>query len=208
MLTQLIATYGYWALGVIVALEGVGLPLPGETVLIAASIYAGTTHNLEILFIIVTATAGSIVGNIAGFWIGREGGYRLLLYYGHYIRLTEGKIKVGQYLFLRHGGKIIFFARFVAVLRVFAPILAGANRMSWSRFLQFNAAGAVIWATLYGAGSYYLGERIFLLTKYTVVAGTVGAIVIVFAAFVLIRRHETHLQIEAERALPGPLCSP
>ena len=103
MLSQLIAVYGYWAIGGIVAFEGVGLPLPGETVLIAAAVYAGATHDLEILFVIAAAAAGSILGNIAGFWIGREGGYRLLLHYGHYIRLTERKIKLGQYLFLRHG---------------------------------------------------------------------------------------------------------
>ncbi|HYA29752.1 MAG TPA: DedA family protein, partial [Acidobacteriota bacterium] len=166
MLSQLIATYGYWAIGGIVAFEGVGLPVPGETVLVAAAVYAGTTHDLEILLVIVAAAVGSILGSIAGFWIGWEGGYRLLLRYGHYIRLTESKIKLGQYLFLRHGGKIVFFARFVAVLRVFAAVLAGANRMSWSRFLLFNAAGGIIWATLYGAGAYYLGERALLLTKH------------------------------------------
>jgi membrane protein DedA with SNARE-associated domain len=208
MLTQLIATYGYWAIGGIIAFEGVGLPLPGETVLIAAAIYAGTTHDLDILFVIVAAAIGSILGNIAGFWIGREGGYRLLLRYAHYIRLTERKIKLGQYLFLRHGGKIIFFARFIAVLRVFAAVLAGANRMSWSRFLLFNAAGGIVWATLYGAGSYYLGDRVLLWTEHTGMAGMVGAIILVSAALVLLRRHEAHLQIEAEQALPGPLRAP
>jgi len=208
MLSQLIAVYGYWAIGGIVAFEGVGLPLPGETVLVAAAVYAGTTHDLEILFVIAAAAAGSILGNIAGFWIGREGGYRLLLHYGHYIRLTERKIKLGQYLFLRHGGKIVFFARFVAVLRVFSAVLAGANRMSWSRFLLFNAAGGIIWATLYGAGAYYLGERALLLTKYTGIAAAVGAIVLLSTILILLRRHEAHLQAEAERALPGPLRSP
>jgi membrane protein DedA with SNARE-associated domain len=176
--------------------------------LIAAAIYAGTTHDLDILFVIVAAAIGSILGNIAGFWIGREGGYRLLLRYAHYIRLTERKIKLGQYLFLRHGGKIIFFARFIAVLRVFAAVLAGANRMSWSRFLLFNAAGGIVWATLYGAGSYYLGDRVLLWTEHTGMAGMVGAIILVSAALVLLRRHEAHLQIEAEQALPGPLRAP
>ena len=140
MLAHLIQTYGYWAIGGIVALESMGFPLPGETVLVAAAIYAGTTHDLEILFVIVAAATGSVLGNIVGFWIGREGGYRLLLRYGHYVRLTERKIKLGQYLFLRHGGKIVFFSRFVAVLRAVAALLAGANRMNWSRFPTVGSA--------------------------------------------------------------------
>ena len=208
MLTHLIATYGYWAIGSIVAFEGVGLPLPGETVLIAAAIYAGTTHDLEILFVIVAAAIGSTLGNVAGFWIGREGGYRLLLHYGHYIRLTESKIKLGQYLFLRHGGKIVFFGRFIAILRVFTSILAGANRMSWSRFFLFNAAGGIVWATLYGALAYYLGEEVHSLTKYAGMLAAVGAIILFGAALIFLQRQQAHLQAEAERALPGPLCSP
>src|SRR5262249_61355927 len=131
MLTHLIATYGYWAIGSIVALEGVGLPLPGETVLIAAAIYAGTTHDLEILFVIVAAAIGSTLGNIAGFWIGREGGYQPLLHYGHSHRMTASKIKLGQHLFMRHGGKIVFFGRFVPVLHVLRATLAGRKRLGW-----------------------------------------------------------------------------
>ena len=208
MLAHLIQTYGYWAIGGIVALESMGFPLPGETVLVAAAIYAGTTHDLEILFVIVAAAAGSVLGNIVGFWIGREGGYRLLLRYGHYVRLTERKIKLGQYLFLRHGGKIVFFSRFVAVLRAVAALLAGANRMNWSRFLLANAASGVVWATLYGVGAYYLGKEAHFLTKYTGIAVAVAAIMLLGGAIILVRRQGARLETEAEKALPGPLCSP
>lgn len=199
MLAHLIQTYSYWAIGGIVALE---------TVLVAAAIYAGTTHDLEILFVIVAAATGSVLGNIVGFWIGREGGYRLLLRYGHYVRLTERKIKLGQYLFLRHGGKIVFFSRFVAVLRAVAALLAGANRMSWSRFLLANAASGVVWATLYGVGAYYLGKEAHFLTKYTGIAVAVAAIMLLGGAIILVRRQGGRLETEAEKALPGPLCSP
>ena len=208
MLAHLIQTYGYWAIGGIVALESMGFPLPGETVLVAAAIYAGTTHDLEILFVIVAAATGSVLGNIVGFWIGREGGYRLLLRYGHYVRLTERKIKLGQYLFLRHGGKIVFFSRFVAVLRAVAALLAGANRMNWSRFLLANAASGVVWATLYGVGAYYLGKEAHFLTKYTGIAVAVAAIMLLGGAIILVRRQGARLEAEAEKALPGPLCSP
>ena len=208
MLAHLIQTFGYWAIGGIVALESMGLPLPGETVLVAAAIYAGTTHDLEIIFVIVAAATGSVLGNIVGFWIGREGGYRLLLRYGHYVRLTERKIKLGQYLFLRHGGKIVFFSRFVAVLRAVAALLAGANRMNWSRFLLANAASGVVWATLYGVGAYYLGKEAHFLTKYTGIAVAVAAIMLLGGAIILVRRQGARLETEAEKALPGPLCSP
>jgi membrane protein DedA with SNARE-associated domain len=208
MLAHLIKTFGYWAIGGIVALESMGFPLPGETVLVAAAIYAGTTHDLEIIFVIVAAATGSVLGNIVGFWIGREGGYRLLLRYGHYVRLTERKIKLGQYLFLRHGGKIVFFSRFVAVLRAVAALLAGANRMNWSRFLLANAASGVVWATLYGVGAYYLGKEAHFLTKYTGIAVAVAAIMLLGGAIILVRRQGARLETEAEKALPGPLCSP
>lgn len=118
------------------------LPLPGEATLIAAAVYAGKTHHLNIWGVIAAGAAGAILGDNIGFWVGREIGYRLLLRYGHYVYLTDARIKLGQYLFLRHGGKIVFFGRFVAMLRAFTALLAGANNMSWPRFLLFNAAGS------------------------------------------------------------------
>ncbi len=96
--SHLLSVYGYWAIAGIVGLEGIGIPIPGETTLILAAVYAGSTHHLDIRLVIVAAAAGSIVGSIIGFWIGREIGYPLLLRYGHYVGLTESKIKIGQYL--------------------------------------------------------------------------------------------------------------
>ena len=201
----LLNTYGYWAVLVFVGIESIGIPFPGETMLLVAAIYAGTTHRLVILLVIVAAASGAILGDNIGFWIGREGGYRLLRRYGRYIRLEERRLKLGQYLFLKHGGKVVFFGRFVAVLRAFAAFLAGTNRMPWPRFLFFNAAGGIVWATLYGLGGYFLGDNIHRLT------GTIGIIAIVLAAIVIIgfllflRRNEHRLEEEAEKVFPGPL---
>src|SRR5215472_12892447 len=103
-LMHLLTTYGYLAVLVFVAIESTGIPFPGETMLIAASIYAGTTHHLSIVLVIAAAAAGAILGDNLGFWVGREGGYRLLRRFGHLIRLDERKLKLGQYLFHRHGG--------------------------------------------------------------------------------------------------------
>ncbi len=204
-LTHLLSAYGYWAVLIFVAIESTGIPFPGETMLIIAAIYAGTTHHLAIPFVIVAAAVGAILGDNLGFWVGREGGYRLLRRYGRYIRLEEHRLKLGQYLFRQHGGKVVFFGRFVAVLRAWAAFLAGTNRMPWPRFLAFNAAGGIVWATLYGLGGYALGDNVHRLTgPVGLVAVALGALAIV-AAIVYLRRNEARLQEEAERALPGPL---
>ena len=143
-LLHLLATYGYWAVLVFIAIESMGIPFPGETMLLVAAIYAGTTHHLSILLVIVAAASGAILGDNLGFMIGRVGGYRLLRRYGRFIRLDERKLKLGQYLFMKHGGKVVFFGRFVAVLRAWAAFLAGTNRMPWASFLLFKALGALL----------------------------------------------------------------
>src|SRR5579859_6905128 len=98
-LTHLLTAYGYWAVLVFVSIESIGIPFPGETMLLVAAIYAGTTHQLFIPFVIAAAASGAIIGDNIGFFIGREGGYRLLRRYGRYILLNERKLKLGQYLF-------------------------------------------------------------------------------------------------------------
>ena len=130
-LTDIIATNGYWIVVLATGLECLGLPLPGESILIAAAIYAGSSHALNIWLVIGAAAFGAILGNTIGFWIGREGGYRLLLRYGRHFGMTDDRIKPGQYLFLKHGGKIVFFGRFVAVLRVFVALFAANWRPSF-----------------------------------------------------------------------------
>src|SRR5947209_14716202 len=206
-LTHLLTTYGYWAVLVFVDIESIGIPFPGETMLLVAAIYAGRTHHLLIPLVIIAAATGAIMGDNIGFWIGREGGYRLLRRYGRYIRLEERRLKLGQYLFMRHGGKVVFFGRFVAVLRAWAAFLAGTNRMPWPRFLFFNAAGGIVWATLYGLGGYFLGDNVHRLTGPIGTVALVLAVLIIIAFLVFLRRNEHRLEEEAERALPGPLSA-
>jgi membrane protein DedA with SNARE-associated domain len=156
----LLATYGYAAIFVLVMLESAGIPLPGETILVSASIYASTSRGLDIRFVIGAAVAGAIVGDNIGFWVGRTFGQQLLARWGYLIGLDARKLKLGQYLFMRHGGKIVFFGRFVALLRAWAAILAGVNRFSPFRFFLLNAAGGIAWATVFGLGGYLFGEGI------------------------------------------------
>jgi len=200
-----IQQYGYLGIAVVVGLESMGLPLPGEATLIAAALYAGKTQALNIWVIIACASTGAILGDNLGFWIGREIGFRLLLRYGAYLRLTESRIKLGEYLFQRHGGKIVFFGRFISLLRSLAALLAGVNQMSWPRFLLFNATGGTLWATLYGLAAFYIGREVESLRRPIGIGLLVVGVLVVIIALVFIARHETELEIEAEQALPGPL---
>jgi membrane protein DedA with SNARE-associated domain len=202
---HLISTYGYAAVGGIVALESMGIPLPGETTLIAAVLVAGTTHDLNVWLVIAAAAGGAILGDNVGFWIGREFGFRLLVRYGRYVNLTDRRIKLGQFLFLHHGGKVVFFGRFVAILRALAAILAGANCMPWPSFLVFNASGGIVWAIVYGLGAYYLGEKIEQFASPVAIAIGIIVIACVVVSAVFIKRHEVELEAHAEQAFPGPI---
>jgi membrane protein DedA with SNARE-associated domain len=204
-LEQWLKDYGYLAVFVMVGMESIGVPLPGETMLIVASLYAGSTHNLSIELIVLVAAAGAIVGDNIGYAVGRHGGWRLLRRYGHRIGVDERRLKLGRYLFLRHGGKVVFFGRFVSILRTYAAALAGANHMPFPRFFAFNASGGIIWASIYGFGYYYAAHLLKKLdTPFTVVAVTV-AVGVVLGMFLFIRRNIDEWEDRAERALPGPL---
>ncbi len=203
--TQWLSTYGYWAVLLFITIESTGIPFPGETMLLIAAIAAGTTHQLAIPWVIVAAASGAILGDNLGFWIGREGGYHLLRRYGRFVRLDERKLKLGQYLFLKHGGKVVFFGRFVTVLRAWAAFLAGTNQMQWSRFLLFNALGGIVWASLVGLGGYVLGDNIHRLTGPIGISVAVLAGLISLAFLLFLRTHQHRLEEEAERALPGSL---
>ena len=204
-LRHLISAYGYWSVAVIVALESMGLPLPGETVLVVAGLYAATHQDTSIAGVIASATAGAIVGDNLGYWLGREFGYRLLLRYGAYIGLSHERIKLGQFLFLRHGGKVVFFGRFIPILRILAGILAGMNRMPWRRFLLANAAGALLWSVVLGTSAYAFGRALLRVTGPLAIGLFLIGVGLLCAAALFVRAHEAELKAQAERALPGPL---
>src|SRR5258708_10420727 len=204
-LQHFLSTYGYWAVFFFVAIESTGIPFPGETMLLLAAIDTGITHQLSILLVIVAAASGAILGDNIGFWVGREGGFRLLRRYGRYIHLNESRLKVGLYLFHKHGGKVVFFGRFVAVLRAWAAFLAGTNRMPWPRFLLFNSLGGITWAPIYGLGGYLLCDNVSPPTVPVGIIFIVLAVLIILAVFVFVWRNERRLKEEAEKSLPGPL---
>jgi membrane protein DedA with SNARE-associated domain len=202
---HLIDTYGYLAVFIIVAAESLGIPLPGETAVITAGIYAGHTHRLSPWLIFLVASAAAIIGDNIGYWIGDKGGYPLARRYGAKVRLDEQKLKIARYLFDRHGAKVVFFGRFVSVLRTYAAFLAGTSKMLWRRFLPANAAGGIVWAAIYTFGAYLAGHA---LQQASGIINwiLIGAAVVAIVAAVLLIRHRTgRLAAEAEAAYPGPL---
>jgi membrane protein DedA with SNARE-associated domain len=207
-IAHLIHVYGLLVVAGLIGLECVGLPFPGETVLIIASVIAGTKHDLNIASVILTGAGAAIIGRMIGYVIGRAYGYWLLLHYGGYLWITQSRIKLGQYLFLRHGGKISLFAQFLPVLRSIAGILAGANRMPWPHFMLTSIIGAFLWTTFYGLAAYSLGRQVERLTGWLALVFGLGILIVIVVAAVFVKRHEARLTAEAEQALPGPLESP
>jgi membrane protein DedA with SNARE-associated domain len=207
-IAHLVHVYGLAVVAGVVGLESIGLPVPGESALILASIFAGTKHDLNIVWVIVTAASAAIIGQMLGYLIGREFGYWLLLRYGSYLRITEGRIKLGEYLFLRHGSKIIVIARFVPFLRALAGILAGANRMPWRQFMVANVVGATAWSVFFGVAAYMFGRQIERMAGPMVIVVGIATVIVIAVGIVFVSRHEAQLIEEAERALPGPLKWP
>ena len=193
-LQQLVATYGAWLVGGVVGLESMGIPLPGETTLVTAALYAGTTGHLSITSVVLAAATGAIVGDNVGFWIGRTLGYRWVVAHQSTLRLSPKRLRLGQYLFERHGGKVVFFGRFVAIFRALAALLAGLNRMQWRRFLMFNVAGGIIWAVAYGGGAYTFGNELTNVLGETGVVLSVAAVALVVVGLFVARRLEKRLE--------------
>jgi membrane protein DedA with SNARE-associated domain len=179
--THFIHTYGLWFVFAIVCAESAGVWLPGETALIAAGVYASKGH-LSISSVIVVAAAGAIIGDNIGYWLGREGGRRLIYRYPWAGRLADRVMPRAERFFERHGGKAVFFARFFGGIRVTGAWMAGITRMSWWRFLLWNALGGILWATGVGLLAYYAGRAVAdAFARYGAYGGVAIALVVVLA---------------------------
>ena len=143
----------------------------------------------------------AILGDNLGFWFGRRFGYSFLHRYGPYVRLTEPRLKIGQLLFQRHGGKVVFFGRFTALLRTYAALLAGANKFNAGRFFIWNASGGITWAATFGLGGYFFGWSIEYLAGPLSIGLFAAVIVGGVALYFLFKKHEALLLVEAERML-------
>lgn len=207
-LDHLFSQYGYAVVGLGVMLEATGLPLPGESLMIAAAVYAATTHRLDILVIVPIAALGAIVGDQIGYFIGRSVGFRVLARFGRRVGLSEERLELGRYLFRRYGGRVVFLGRFVAVLRTFVALLAGANRMAWHSFLLWNALGGIGWTSLYGFGAYILGDAVKRVTGPVGIALAVAGAIALVCGLVFVKRNERRLLDEARSEMQKPAPAP
>jgi len=151
--------FGYWAVLLFVMIEDFGVPVPGETILIAASAYAGA-GRLNVIMVGVIGFVAAVIGDNIGFVIGHYGGRALVLRWGRYVRLTEERLDKAENFFNRHGAWIITIARFIEVLRQANGIVAGTTGMRWRRFLAFNALGAALWVGTWVSLGYLAGKHI------------------------------------------------
>lgn len=204
-LTSVVADLGYVAVALFVGIESFGVPLPGETMLITAAVFAGATHQLNIGGVIAASVGGAVIGDTIGFSIGWYGGFALVRRFGRYIRLDERRLKVGRYVFARYGGVVVFFGRFVVVLRAYRSLLAGINRMPLARFTVFNIAGGVAWSVFYGVAAYLLGSQITRFSVPIGIAFGAAAALILLAGIWVLRVNLRRLEDVAEQTFPGPL---
>jgi membrane protein DedA with SNARE-associated domain len=210
-LQHALAVLGYPAVTLFIMIESSGIPFPGETMLLLGGFYAGTTHQLSIVGVIIAAAVGAIIGDNLGYLAGRYGGRPFALRFGKYFFLKEHHLISAEQFFVKHGDKTVFFGRFVAVLRAWAAFLAGVNKMRWWKFLLYNAAGGITWATLMGTLAYvagrFVGDNFAVIDRLGKGIGFAGlAIVVLPVVFWIVRkqlrkRREMKAKAEAEAAL-------
>jgi membrane protein DedA with SNARE-associated domain len=188
VLHQYLLDYGYPILFVVVLLESLGIPGPGQALLITAALLAAH-GKLDIGMVLTTAVVGTTLGGMIGYWIGRRGGRALILRFGRYVRIGEPELERLERSFARYGLWFVLFARFFEVLRQIQGIVAGAVEMPLRRFLLANLGGGLLWSLVWGLGSWKLGRQIHSVDDITEKAGlvvvilTLGALLILFGMY-------------------------
>jgi membrane protein DedA with SNARE-associated domain len=198
-LTRLLQSYTYPVLLLLVLLESLGVPLPGEIALVTAAAYASSGH-ISISIVIALAALGASVGGVLGYWIGIKGGLPLVTRYGGYIGVRKSHVDRAHAFFERNGSKTILFGRFVAILRTWAAIVAGAAAMSFTKFVTYNTIGSIAWAIVFGLLGFYFGRDLPLLEKYISRAsfGVLVVAVVGITLFFLVKRSKAGVQSTAE----------
>ena len=179
--------WGYLAVAAFIFLEDFGVPLPGETMLIAASLYAGAGH-LNIFAVAAIAFAAAIAGDNVGYGIGRFGGHGLVVRHGKWLLITRERLERAESFFERHGGKVVTGARFVEGLRQLNGVIAGVTEMHWLRFLFFNALGAALWVSVWTTLGYVAGNHVETVASYLGYVGIAALALILVMVFLHLRR--------------------
>lgn len=199
-LSRLLQSYTYPVLLLLVLLESLGVPLPGEIALVTAAAYASSGH-ISIAIVIALAALGASVGGVLGYWIGIKGGLPLVTRYGGYLGVKKSHVERAHAFFERNGSKTILFGRFVAILRTWAAVVAGAAAMSFTKFVTYNTIGSIVWAIVFGLLGFYFGRDLPLLEKYIsrVSFGVLVVAVVGIALFFLLKRSKAGAGSAADR---------
>jgi len=185
LLHQYLLDYGYPILFVVVLLESLGIPGPGQTLLITAALLAAH-GKLDISAVLATAVVGTTLGGCIGYWIGRRGGRALILRFGRYIRVGEPELQRLERSFEAYGIWFVSFARFFEVLRQIQGIVAGTVEMSFRRFFVANLFGGVLWSAVWGLGSWRLGRQIHSVDDLSEKAGLLFVLLLLGVLLVLL----------------------
>jgi membrane protein DedA with SNARE-associated domain len=184
LIRHYLAEYGYWTVAIALLLENAGLPVPGETILLAASFLAFSEHRLHLPSIIVVGVVAATIGDNIGFLIGHYGGRPLLIRFGKYLFIRPQTIEHGEKMFARYGASVIFVARFIAGLRVIAGPLAGVLRMHWRKFAIFKFLGALLWVSVIAGAGYLFGRHweklVDIMKNLNIAVFIVAAVLIAF----------------------------
>ena len=191
-LTHFVEQYGYFAVALLVTVEGFGVPLPGETAVVVAAAFAAR-GSLNIVGVVISTTLGTVLGGTGGYWIGHVGGRSLLDRYGHLLRLDAKRMAKTEAYFERHGVKTVFFARFVALLRIFGSLMAGVAHMPFATFSAVNFAGGLLWAVTFSALGFLFGKNLSKLDDYLGEVGLVMSALVVIG-YLVYRWREQHSQ--------------
>ncbi|HEX9310813.1 MAG TPA: DedA family protein [Gemmatimonadaceae bacterium] len=190
-ITRLLQSSTYPAVLILVMLESLGIPLPGEIALVTAAAYA-SHGQISIYIVVALAALGATIGGMLGYWIGIKGGLPLLAHYGRYIGVKRSHIDRAHAFFEKNGAKTILFGRFIALLRTWAAVIAGTACMSFTKFVTYNTIGSVVWAIVFGSLGYYFGRDLPMLEKFISRAsfGILIAVAVGGVVFLLIKRRQ------------------
>lgn len=208
-LSRLLQSYTYPVLVALVLLESVGIPLPGEIALVTAAAYASAGH-ISIFVVIILAALSAIGGGILGYWIGIKGGLPLVVRYGGYVGIRKSHIEKTHAFFERNGAKTILFGRFIAILRTWAAVIAGAACMSFTKFVTYTSIGSIVWAIVFGFLGYFFGRDLPLLEKY-IARASFGVLVLAsvgISVFYLIIRWRARSALAVGAEPPGNIENP
>jgi membrane protein DedA with SNARE-associated domain len=183
--------WGYLAVGAFLFLEDFGVPLPGETMLIAAALYAGAGH-LNVWVVGLVGFVAAVLGDNVGFVIGHFGGRRLIDRFGKYVFLTPQRFDRAEAFFVRHGSEVVTIARFVEGLRQLNGIIAGTVGMHWPKFILFNAVGAALWVATWTSLGYLAGSHVETISRYFNYFAIAGAVTAIAFLIVHLRRRRKH----------------